>query len=246
VALRLDTMIERRLLLNYRADPKLVTELLPAPFRPHLVEGYAVVGLCLLRLGRPRPAGLPLGVGFASENAAHRIAVEWDGPDGTRTGLFFPRRDTASRVNVTFGGWLFPGVVAQRADFDVAERAERLRIAYATHDGSTAVDVEVRIADQLPKSVLFANVEQVSEFFRVASSGYWAAGDAQAFEGLKLATSGWRVDPCVVDRAASSFYDDRSVFPAGSVVVDSAVVMRKVPARWSALRPLRPESQPLA
>jgi hypothetical protein len=238
VNLQLDAVIERRLLLNYRADPDLVAKLLPAPFRPHLVQGYAVVGICLLRLGRARLAGTPFGVGFGSENAAHRFVVEWDGPDGICTGLYIPRRDTASRVNVAVGGRLFPGVVDRRADFDVEERSERLRIAYATHDGSTAVDVEVRIAHQLPESVLFKDVDQASEVFRLASAGYWAGAGAGDFRGLNLATSRWRVDPCEVDRAASSFYDDRSIFPMGSIRLDSAVVMRKVPGRWSALVPL--------
>jgi hypothetical protein len=41
----------------------------------------------------------------------------------------------------------------------------------------------------------------------------------------------------VVDRVASSFYDDRAVFPAGSIELDSALVMRKIPIRWSAAVP---------
>lgn len=33
-------------------------------------------------LGQVRPTWAPRPLGLGSENAAHRIAVEWDGPDG--------------------------------------------------------------------------------------------------------------------------------------------------------------------
>ena len=33
--------IERRLLINYQVDPEVLTRVLPAPFRPHLVGGVA-------------------------------------------------------------------------------------------------------------------------------------------------------------------------------------------------------------
>jgi hypothetical protein len=237
VNLRLDAVIERRLLLNYRADPKIVARLLPAPFRPQVRAGYAVVGICLLRLGQARPAGLPAAIGLGSENAAHRFAVDWDTPGGHRGGVYIPRRDSASRLNVAVGGRLFPGV-HHRATFEVAERADRLRVAYVTTDQSTAVDVEVRVADQLSDSALFTDVAQASEFFRLGSVGYSNGRAADEFEGLELTASKWRIDPCVVDRAASSFYDDRSVFPNGSIELDSALVMRKVAVRWTGLAPL--------
>lgn len=239
--LRLDAVIERRLLLNYRADPEIVARLLPAPFHPQVRNGYAVVGICLLRLGRARPAGLPSAVGFGSENATHRFAVSWDVPGDPRSAVYIPRRDSASRLNVAVGGRLFPGV-HHRAAFDVAERSDRLRVAYATNDGSAAVDVEVRVADHLSDSVLFDDVDQASDFFRLGSIGYSTGREPEEFEGMELTASQWRIDPCVVDRAASSFYDDRSVFPTGSIELDCALVMRKVPVRWTALAPITARS----
>jgi uncharacterized protein YqjF (DUF2071 family) len=86
----LDAVVERRLLMNYRADPDVVARVLPTPFRPLLRHGQAVVGICLLRLGSARPAGLPGAFGLSSENAAHRVAVEWDTPEGIRPGVYIP------------------------------------------------------------------------------------------------------------------------------------------------------------
>ena len=78
-------VIKRRLLVNFRADPVVVQRLLPAPFRPKLHGAHSLVGICLIRLEQIRPAGLPGLLGLSSENAAHRIAVEWtDAFAGTR------------------------------------------------------------------------------------------------------------------------------------------------------------------
>lgn len=100
--------IERRLLVNYRVDPDLLARVVPAPFRPQLVGGVGVAGICLIRLGHLRPVGVPSGLGLTTENAAHRVGVEWDEPDGIRHGVYIPRRDSSSRLTALVGGRLFP------------------------------------------------------------------------------------------------------------------------------------------
>ena len=68
-------IIDRRILINFRIDPDVMAHNLPSPFRPKLVRGYAIGGICLIRLKAARPTFLPLPWGMGSENAAHRIAV---------------------------------------------------------------------------------------------------------------------------------------------------------------------------
>ena len=75
-------LIRRRILVNFRVDPGVVMNRLPAPFEPMRVRGHALVGICLIRLKQIRPRGLPATLGVSSENAAHRIAVEWNAEDG--------------------------------------------------------------------------------------------------------------------------------------------------------------------
>lgn len=95
--------IERRLLVNCRVDPEVVVRVLPEPFRPQLVGDAAVTGMCLIRLAEVRPGRLPRWVGLHSENAAHRIAVEWDTPTGIKSGFYIPRRYSNSWVNIALG-----------------------------------------------------------------------------------------------------------------------------------------------
>ena len=101
--------IKRRFLINYRVDPETMQRLLPAPFRPKLQHGFAIAGICLIRLEQIRPRGIPATLGLTSENAAHRVAVEWtDSANQKREGVYIPRRDTDSRLNSWAGGRIFP------------------------------------------------------------------------------------------------------------------------------------------
>jgi hypothetical protein len=226
--------IERRLLVNYQVDPAALEGLLPAPFRPQLVEGAAVAGICLIRLGKIRPRWAPKPFGLTSENAAHRVAVEWDDDAGLRSGVFIPRRDTASLLTVLLGGRLFPGA-HHHAKFKVVETHESLEVAFTSNDGDVTVDVEVRVERDLEGSRLFANVNEASKFFERGAVGFSPGRDGSRLESVQLSTHAWRVEPCRVLRAQSTFFEDATRFPPGAVRLDSALVMRKVPVIWDAL-----------
>ncbi len=119
----LDTIrgvMSRRVLLNYRLDPDVLQRALPAPFRPKLYRGRGIGGVCMIRFKGLRPRFLPSWLGMGSENAAHRVAVEWDEDGELREGVFIPRRDTNSWFNKTLGGRVFPGIF-NRSTFEVRE-----------------------------------------------------------------------------------------------------------------------------
>ena len=107
--------------------------------RPQLVGDAAVAGICLIRLGHLRPSHVPRALGLRSENAAHRVAVEWDTPSGPRTGVYIPRRDSDSWATIVFGGRIYPGR-HHRARFCVHETDDQVDVAYASLDGSAAVE----------------------------------------------------------------------------------------------------------
>ncbi|WP_405010456.1 DUF2071 domain-containing protein [Kitasatospora sp. NBC_01539] len=234
----LASTVERRLLVNYRTDPDTTARLLPPRLRPQLVRGHAVAGLCLLRLGDVRPARAPGWTGLRSENAAHRIAVEWDGPDGVEAGVYITRRDTASRINAWAGGRIFPGAHGL-ADFRVDESAGKLSVAFTTHDGAVHAEVTAAPADRLDGSVLFDGLAAASAFFRTGSRGWSPAREPGRLDGMQLRTDAWHVEAAVAHSAASSFFDDPERFPPGSAELDCTLLMRGVPARWQALPPLQ-------
>jgi hypothetical protein len=188
--------IDRRLLINYRVDAEVLRRFLPPPFRPQLAGGAGVAGICMIRLTGLRAAGLPEAVGLTTENAAHRVAVEWDGPGGPGHGVYIPRRDTASRLTVVLGGRLFPGE-HHRARFDVREAGGRYEAAFASLDGTARVAVTALLA----AGSVFASLADASAFFESAPLGYSATGRPGRLEGLELRCGEWRIEPLLVTRA---------------------------------------------
>jgi hypothetical protein len=224
-------VIERRLLVNFRADPAVSARLLPPPFEPLTTHGYAMVGICLIRLRGIRPRFVPSACGIRSENAAHRIAVRWTHNSQSREGVYIPRRDTSSRLNALAGGRLFPGV-HRRADFDVTETTDSLSIRMTSRDGRANVAVTGQPTRDWPESSIFANVSEASEFFQRGSLGYSARPGPGIYDGLELRCREWTVEPLAVQSVRSSFFENAANFPAGSINFDCALVMRNIAHEW--------------
>jgi hypothetical protein len=224
-------VIDRRILVNYRVDPTVLAPLLPAPFRPKIVHGVGMVGICLIRLKNVRPAFLPGWLGISSENAAHRTAVEWDDGGAVREGVYVRRRDTSSWLNSFAGGRLFPGI-HQHARFTVQESADRFEVALRSDDGVTSMAVRGRRAERLPATSVFPSVEEASAFFQAGSLGYSATPDPTRFQGLELRCVNWHVEPLEVEEVRSSFFEDAALFPKGSIDFDCALLMRGIEHEW--------------
>jgi hypothetical protein len=158
-------LIKRRLLVNFRADPAIVHRILPNGFRPKLHDGHAFVGICLIRLENVRPKGVPAAIGVSSENAAHRIAVEWTDVDGhRREGVFIARRDTSSRLNAFAGGRVFPGE-HHHSRFEVSDQGRPVSIKVTSPDDVASIFVSGRPSDTLPSSSCFESLAEASRFF---------------------------------------------------------------------------------
>ncbi|MEX2577846.1 MAG: DUF2071 domain-containing protein [Verrucomicrobiales bacterium] len=225
--------IRRRILLNYRVAPDVVRTVLPARFRAKLVGDHAIAGICLIRLEGIRPKGFPSFTGISSENSAHRIAVEWEDDQGeTQQGVFVPRRDTNSCMNALAGGRVFPGV-HHHSKFTVEDRDGRISMRIVADDiEQPLVELEVSETDVFPETSLFPSLRDSSEFFETGCIGYSTRPDSCTLDGLLLKVSDWRVSPLTVHCARSAYYDDRTIFPAGSIELDHALLMRDIPHEW--------------
>lgn len=230
--------IDRRMLINFRVAPEVLQRIVPAPFRVKTVRGWGMAGICLIRLKDMRVRFAPAAVGLTSENAAHRIVVEWDDNNGTREGVFIPRRDTSSRLNTIVGGRIFPGV-HHLASFDVRETESEFRLHMQSEDGNARVLVEAEIGDQLPGTSIFRSTAEASAFFERGSLGYSVTATPGEFDGLELKSFRWQITPLAIRRVESSFFADRSRFPEGTVEFDSALLMRGIEHEWHVRGTLR-------
>jgi uncharacterized protein YqjF (DUF2071 family) len=235
----IEGVIRRRVLVNFRVEPEVMRAQMPAGLRPKLHHGWAIAGICFVRLEALRPRYLPAWLGVSSENAAHRVAVTWTQADGApREGVFIPRRDTASLVARLAGGRLFPGE-HRLARFAVHDHGERLDLSLRSDDGGVIVDVRGRPGGCLPVRSVFSSLAEASAFFRAGSIGYSVTSDPRRLDGIELRMRDWRMEPLQVEHAYSSYFADERRFPAGSVVFDCALVMRDLPHQWHAADRLR-------
>jgi len=243
----LEGVIRRRLLVNFRVAPDVLQAQLPRPFRPKLQGSYGVAGICLIRLEHIRPRHVPALLGVSSENAAHRIAVVWDEPDGTpREGVFIPRRDTGSLLNHLTGGRVFPGE-HHRASFDVQETDRDVSLSMASADGDVAVRVRGSYGGALPSTSCFGSLSEASHFFEPGSLGYSATKSAGRLDGLTLRTTQWRVETLEVADVYSSYFSDPTRFPPGSATFDCGLAMRNILHEWHSAADLQvPDGPPTA
>jgi uncharacterized protein YqjF (DUF2071 family) len=230
-------VIGRRLLVNFRVEPEVIQRQLPQPFRPKLHDGHAVAGICLIRLENIRPLRFPQMLGLSSENAAHRIAVVWEDDAGSHEGVYIPRRDTGSLMNHLAGGRLFPGE-HHRASFRIEEAGDRIALSMSSADDRVQVDVAGRIVDELPATSIFRTLDAASRFFEPGSVGYSATADGRHLDGLVLKTHSWKVAPLAMERVSSTYFEDRTSFPAGSITFDCALIMRNIAHEWQAGAPM--------
>ena len=185
----------------------------------------------MIRFSELRPSSMPSWVGLRSENAAHRIAVEWDQDDGTREGVFIPRRDTNSFFNKALGGRVFPGIF-HKGSFVATESPREIELAIKRADGTKEAFFRGHASERLPKSSLFDSLEQAASFFSLGATGYSATRETGHYHGMELRSLNWRIEPMEVEEAYTSFFADRQRFPEGSVEIDCALLMRNVDHEW--------------
>ena len=230
----LDTIhgvIARRVLMNFRIDPEVMRRTLPPPFRPKLYRGYAIGGVCMIRFQELRPRLAPAWLGMTSENAAHRVAVEWEDGKEHREGVFIPQRNTGSRFNRVLGGRVFPGVFSM-SKFEASEDGKSIAIRITDDQSVEQVRFAGDVCDEHAGGSVFPTLDEAANFFSLGATGYSVARDGKSFEGMELRPLSWKIAPMRVREAFSRWFDRRDLFPTGSVEFDSALVMRDIPHEW--------------
>lgn len=228
-------IIERRMLINFCIEPQYIEKILPQPFRTKLYKGKAIAGICLIRLKDIKPKGLPDFIGVNSENAAHRIAVEWEENGVTKEGVYIPRRDTSLKLNALVGGRVFSGK-HYLAKFNVIEENDDYHLDFTSSD-DTQIEIDAKKSVEFNSNSIFETLDEVSKFFENGSVGY--SPNRNNFEGLKLLTYNWEVEPLEVSHVKSSFFEDETIFPKGSVQFDNAILMTNIEHEWKSLEKIK-------
>lgn len=230
----LQGMIARRVLLNFRADPAAVQKLLPQPFIAESYQGFAMVGVCLIRLEQLRPRGFPAPLGLASENVAHRVAVLYPANGTTQRGVFILRRETDQRLVQMFGGRLFPGV-HHEAKFRVRDDDNGLHMEVNGSDGESEISFSAGHAAEWPRTSVFAGLREASDFYRHGDCGF-SCTRTGGVEGMRLKTLEWSPKPLKIDLRKASFLFNSGRSPYDTVDFDCGLIMRRVPHEWHEIK----------
>ena len=226
----LEGTIDRRILINYKVEPRVLRNFLPPPFKPIVIDGYGIAGVCLLRLKDIRVKGMPRLVGLSSENAAHRISVYWEENGLRKTGVYLPRIDTSSFTNVIAGGRIFPGI-HHLARFSARERNGKYRVSFRSVDG-TSLTIKAKEIPYFPAESMLQYIERASAFFQNGTIAYSPRYKQQIFDGLELKSLDWEVRPLLVSEVISSFFENTQYFPKGSIFFDHALLAQNIRHEW--------------
>jgi hypothetical protein len=224
-------VVRRCVLVNFRVDPEVMMERLPTPFEPTLHQGWAVAGLCLIRLEQVPPPLVSFGRGLRSENAAHRVAVRWSEASRVHEGVYIQRSHTDSLLGHLTGSKIFPGE-QRRARFRVDDDGRQIRLSMRSHDSRDAVEIEGHATAAMPPDSIFNSIREASSFFNRGLPGYAPGRGGRGYEGVMADTLDCAIHPLAVSHLRSSFFEDENLFPAGSVRFDHALVMRDVEQVW--------------
>ena len=226
-------VIDRRVLVNYRVDPEYMRHCLPAPFRPKLVNGFGLAGICLIRMNRIGPRILPFPIVGSSENGALRFAVEWDHDGQTHEGVYIPARYTTSRFAALAGARFFPGR-HYMAQFRLQETEDLLQIQFQSRQ--LEMSITARPSATFEGSKVFSSLEEASAFFRGGANGYSESLRPNRFDGVELRIADWKVSPVHVESVSCNYFDNTERFPPGTAVFDNALLMRGLSNEFHGLR----------
>lgn len=94
------------------------------------------------------------------------------------------------------------------------ETEKNYHIAFKSSD-NTSLLIDAKVSDKFNNGSVFENLETASEFFENGDICFSPKGNK--FQGLKLQTFNWSVRPMEVLNVKSSFFENKNLFPQGSI-----------------------------
>jgi hypothetical protein len=142
-------------------------------------------------------------------------------------GVYILRRDSASRLVGLIGR---RSLAEHPASFAVSDSGDSISIDVTSRDGKGSVSVRAEAAPRLDSSV-FDSIASGREFFEHGGPGFTQIQPG-CFKGVALMADSWEMDALRLNGVFSAWLSSHEFFPAGSVVPDSAFVMRRTESKW--------------
>lgn len=112
------------------------------------------------------------------------------------------------------------------------EKNGNYHVSFKSSD-ATQISIDARETTNFNPQSLFGTLENASSFFEKGDLDYSPNGDQ--FDGLQLKAYKWEVRPLDVSNVESSFFENKDIFPVGSVAFDNALLMTQVEHEWKSV-----------
>lgn len=207
-------VIARRVLITYRIDPVVVSEILPAPMRPKLYERYAIGGVSLIRHHDLQTDFAPFFRLDVTEGAEYHFAVEFDEDGKTRSGVYVVRRESNSFSDRDIFELYYPGGPSH-SHFDSVETESSILMKVTSLDDDVEIEFKGNVRTDWPEGSVFLTIEDAGDFFFSGQDAVLGSEDDI-----------WTLEAMHPDVVNSTYFDCTRRFLPGSIELDNVILMR--------------------
>jgi hypothetical protein len=173
----------------------------------------------------------PAFLRITSENAAHRFLVKYKDGDKEIQGVYIPRRDTDSMLNVLLAGKIFSWP-HYSAHFQVDEANGNYTVAMQSKDSYSSLSVEAQLTNTFPSDSMFDCIDHASGCFHGCPIGLSPSTTPNRFKTIRLKTKTWAVKSLRIQKLQSSYFENQSLFPEETIKFDNALLMEGIEHEW--------------
>jgi hypothetical protein len=101
-----------------------------------------------------------------------------------------------------------------------------------SNDGEVSLKFKGISTNNFPINSIFDSLQEASEFFEKGSLGYSPNKSKTNLDGIKLQIDNWQVEPLQITSVESSFYNNQTIFPKGTIEFDHALIMQNIEHEW--------------
>jgi len=107
------------------------------------------------------------------------------------------------------------------------------------------IRLEAKLRDRFPMESIFRAMPNASRFFAGDKVAYSPRFRTSIFDGVQLKCRRWKLEPLRVNALESQYFEQKQMFPKGSIFFDHASIMRDIEHEWHscgeliASRPIR-------
>ncbi|MEM7367373.1 MAG: hypothetical protein AAF587_02160 [Bacteroidota bacterium] len=226
-------LIEWKILINYKVELGVLQRFLPQPFFPRSIRGFGLVGIAVTKQKGLRSVGVPLSVGFSSMIVEHQIAASWENAGKLCHGLYIPRRDTSSLLQMMVGDRLSGGM-HHLSRIRARIRYDRYTLGMRSIDQQgVKVQLMAKLTDRFPMGSVMKELETAVDFFESGKIAYSPLYKKSVFEGIAWQAKDYSIQPLRVERLNGNYWEELAGFPAKSVFFDHALLIQGAPHQWN-------------